>query len=360
MRYTTWLLSLLLGFVGVAQAQTTPLNPLTVSFQEACAGITLENLTPSDLCMAVMQAHPSPAYSTIPLDSITLENYTFYRLNGSPILYDAPNGAGVSQMGQGFNYVRAINTDIPGWIQTESELWVRAEDVVAVEPSALRGLHIDDGLPEPFAWILGNLFTAPYPGGPQAAETGLRKWRYNLVYIFASVEVDGWLWYLVGPDQWVEQRFVAKSLPVERPDGVSGRWVAVDLYEQTLIAYEEDTPVFATVISSGLTDWETNEGVFEVWYRLTVGSMSGSEGEHDAYSLDAVPWTMYFDGDISLHGTYWHDGFGYRRSHGCVNMSISDSAWVYEWTRTASYPLDPQTQTPITYVYVYSSGEYIN
>ena len=41
---------------------------------------------------------------------------------------------------------------------------------------------------------------------------------------------------------------------------------------------------------------------------------------------------MYFDNSISLHGTYWHDDFGYRRSHGCVNLSVSDARWLYEWT----------------------------
>ena len=40
---------------------------------------------------------------------------------------------------------------------------------------------------------------------------------------------------------------------------------------------------------------------------------------------------MYFDGDIALHGAYWHDGFGYRKSHGCVNMTITDAHWLFQW-----------------------------
>jgi hypothetical protein len=65
---------------------------------------------------------------------------------------------------------------------------------------------------------------------------------------------------------------------------------------------------------------------------------------------------MYFDDGISLHGTYWHDGFGYRRSRGCVNLSISDARWVYEWT--GENEVDPETGEPLTFVYVYSSGQY--
>ena len=62
----------------------------------------------------------------------------------------------------------------------------------------------------------------------------------------ATANLDGWLWYLVGPDQWIIQTRLAKVNPVQRPPDVTGsKWVAVDLYEQTLIAFEDDKPVFA-------------------------------------------------------------------------------------------------------------------
>ena len=160
---------------------------------------------------------------------------------------------------------------------------------------------------------------------------------------------------MVGPDQWVKQVFMVVIKPIERPDGVTGRWVAVDLFEQSLVAYEDDQPVFATLISSGLPEFSTNEGVFEIWARLPRDGMSGATGAPDAYDLQSVPWVQYFDESISLHGTYWHDLFGYRRSHGCVNLSISDSRWVFEWMTQA----EPNTDGDIVnYVYVHSSGEY--
>ena len=33
----------------------------------------------------------------------------------------------------------------------------------------------------------------------------------------------------------------------------------------------------------------------------------------------------------ALHGTFWHDGFGRRRSHGCVNLSVADAEWLFRW-----------------------------
>jgi lipoprotein-anchoring transpeptidase ErfK/SrfK len=177
-----------------------------------------------------------------------------------------------------------------------------------------------------------------------------------MVNIFAEAyDSQGWRWYMIGPNQWLKQTFVAKVQPAKRPEGVTERWIAVDLYEQTLIAYEGHKPVFATLVSSGLDNWDTEEGIFDIWARMPVDAMSGATGAPDAYALQSVPWVMYFNGSTSLHGTYWHDLFGYRRSHGCVNLSISDARWVFEWTAQS----EPNAAGEIiNNVHVFSSGEY--
>ncbi len=180
--------------------------------------------------------------------------------------------------------------------------------------------------------------------------------RYERVNIFSvAYDAEGWRWYMIGPNQWVKQTFVAKVQRTERPAEIEGRWVAVDLYEQTLVAYENDTPVYATLISSGLPATETNEGIFEIWARLPRDGMSGASGAPNAYALQSVPWVMYFDGGISLHGTYWHDLFGYRRSRGCVNLSISDARWLFNWLLDGANYRD---ESVVNKVYVYSSGQY--
>ncbi|MDQ7033544.1 MAG: L,D-transpeptidase [Anaerolineae bacterium] len=79
----------------------------------------------------------------------------------------------------------------------------------------------------------------------------------------------------------------------------------------------------------------TDEGLFEVWARLERDGMTGATGAPEAYALQSVPWVQYFDGSNALHGTYWHDLFGYRRSRGCVNLSISDAGWVFKWMAQA-------------------------
>jgi lipoprotein-anchoring transpeptidase ErfK/SrfK len=183
--------------------------------------------------------------------------------------------------------------------------------------------------------------------------------RYTRVNIYNTVELDGWRWYQVGPTAWVHQTQVAKSMPVARPtDVTTEQWISIDLYEQTLVAYEGDKPIFTTLIASGLPRWPTNEGTFHIYWRRMREDMSWGKPGDDFYYLEEVPWTMFFDEGRALHGAYWHDGFGYRRSHGCVNMSITDAHWLYHWVAEimgsrASADLEEGPQ-----VYIHSSGTY--
>jgi L,D-transpeptidase catalytic domain len=304
-----------------------------------------------------MASFPQPVVSQIPLDGFTLNNYNFWKVTtDEPLLYDAPNGNVIGQMPSGFNFVHGVDT-VDDWVKNRSGQWMSANDLKYQQAAQFRGVRLLNGLENSFGWVLGDLVTVPEPGAKQSMDTGVVKYRYDLVNIFAAVRhTDGWLWYMVGPDEWIEQRSIAVAKPVDMPEGVEARrWVAVDLYEQTLVAYDGHTPIFATLIASGLPGWDTNEGTFDIWARVERDGMSGATGAPGAYALESVPWVMYFDGGISLHGTYWHDGFGYRHSHGCVNPSISDASYIFKWTGDQEPDGDGNIRAQ---VYVYASGEY--
>ncbi len=273
----------------------------------------------------------------------------FRRLYEGATIYDAPNGNPLRQVGGGLTLVSYIGW-IDGWIQLRQNEWVPADDTRVYEVSTFSGVEIDAPLERPFAWMLAPARPSLYPGGPEH-ESYEEIERYTMMNIYGIEVVDGWEWYMVGPDQWIQQIRVSKVKPVDRPAdvGETDIWVAVDLFEQTLVAYEGDRMVFATLISSGLPQWSTNEGLFQIYQRWTRGPMSGAAGYlGDAYYIENIADIMYYDGDIALHAAYWHDLFGYRQSRGCVNLSLADADWVYEWTR----------QDEDAWVYVYSSDDY--
>lgn len=176
---------------------------------------------------------------------------------------------------------------------------------------------------------------APAPEAPtggsytvQAGDTLARiAWRYGLSWT-ALAQANG----LTNPNHIYAGQVLtipgAGSAPViVAPGDPATRWIDVNLSTQTLIAYEGDTPVLYTAISSGVAAHPTVTGVFSVWLRNESQAMSGP-----GYYLPNVPYVMYFYRDYALHGTYWHNNFGTPMSHGCVNLTIADAQWLYYWS----------------------------
>lgn len=349
-------IALLVMLVAVAGFGFSAVQPVQAALKydpSVCAGSAeLPELTPE--CVAMIKAFPRPVVAPIAQDRFTLSNYSFWRVGPEPVAqFDAPGGNVIGEIPAGFNFVNAIDTSVDGWIQIEGGQWISQANATYRQPSYFTGVKLLNGLDHPFAFVLdmSRIYVSEKPGAAASKETGRFLERYELVNIFDVAEdSEGWRWYMIGENQWVKQTFVGKIQKTERPEGVTGRWVAVDLYEQTLVAYENDTPVFATLVATGIPPYDTNEGLFTVWESLSRDPMSGATGAPEAYALQMVPWVMYFDGGISLHGTYWHDLFGYRQSHGCVNLSIMDAWWIYDFTKD-----EPHQNA---WVYVYSSGQY--
>ncbi len=115
------------------------------------------------------------------------------------------------------------------------------------------------------------------------------------------------------------------------------RWIDVNLGLESLVAFEGDKPVFATIISSGrhdddpAKDHHTRAGEFRVREKHISATMDNDTATDGPYSIEDVPWIMYFDGSTALHGAFWHSRFGHERSHGCVNMTPHDAHELFGW-----------------------------
>ena len=122
--------------------------------------------------------------------------------------------------------------------------------------------------------------------------------------------------------------YVPPTSNPEFPSSGNGvRWIDVDLTNQRVYAYEGDMIVNSFIVSTGTSRTPTVTGKFKVYIKLRSGSMRGP-----GYFLPDVPYIMYFHKSYGLHGTYWHNNFGTPISHGCVNLSIDDAAWLYNWS----------------------------
>jgi hypothetical protein len=116
------------------------------------------------------------------------------------------------------------------------------------------------------------------------------------------------------------------------------KWIDVNLGRQNLVAFEGDKPVFATLVSTGrhdddvpAKDHRTRPGEFRVREKHVSATMDNDTATDGPYSIEDVPWIMYFDGSTALHGAFWHSRFGHERSHGCVNMTPHDAHEMFGW-----------------------------
>jgi hypothetical protein len=227
---------------------------------------------------------------------------------------------GRHKAGQDLAFVRDAELLEQGWLRTLDGGYVASDRVRLLEPSGFSGVE-KPTLPLAFA-----IKSAPLAGG------GAEVKRYDRLQVLA-----------LGKDTVTTARgtlprgAVRIAVKRPRPDGVpaGARWVHVDLREQVLVAYEGDTPVYATLVTTG-RDGEktrTRPGLFKVHYKTIHDTMSGDA--EDPYVAQAVPFVLFFDKGRALHGTYWHDRFGSQRSHGCVNLAMADAAWLFGWAPPA-------------------------
>lgn len=149
-------------------------------------------------------------------------------------------------------------------------------------------------------------------------------------------EVDGGKWL---SDQDASRIDPAKRMPAWGKNGE--RWLDINVTKQTLVAYDGERPVYATLISSGEAGLDdpahttaTKRGIFRIHTKHLSTTMASSEvGEE--FELRDVPYVQYFEEGYALHGAYWHDRFGVPKSHGCINLAPEDARRLFFFTEPA-------------------------
>jgi len=191
--------------------------------------------------------------------------------------------------------------------------------------------------------------------GPGTTSPIVAKLRNNQVLkVVDTVLKDGTTWYKIVFDEWlrfperVKDDWYVSADFVEQVKDVGNltTWdnsyatntkkkIIVDRTKQTLQAYDGDTLFMEVTVSTGLKATPTPSGTFDVFKKMPSRYMQGplpNIAGNQYYDLPGVPWNLYFtEGGAVIHGAYWHDNFGKRYSHGCVNLRPADAKKLYLW-----------------------------
>lgn len=297
---------------------------------------------------------PDTEYNTMPFSYAKINADPKKEIRLFPSLADAvsaENQSGSIPAGalRWVAYISQSDVDGNHYVQIpDSFEWVRASPA---EVNYFQGLAFYRTPDQDFGWVVDQAVSRTGPN-LESPETGKRYYRNDVIQIFDTQKGNEVDWYQVGINEWLERRVVRKvTLNTTPPQGVVGeRWIEVNLYEQTLSVYDNRHLVFATLIATGMDPFFTKPGTFQIQTKKDTEKMTGAfeSDQSDYYSLDKVPWTMYFDGARALHAAYWRAMFGYPQSHGCVNLAPGDAHFIFDWANVGDwvYVWDPSGETP--------------
>lgn len=219
--------------------------------------------------------------------------------------------------------------------------YVEADLVLAQPTSRFEGVDVTKpGVAWPFAWVVPNKRAersdrAPVRAAPSAPASRIRDLERRAIVPILETR-NGFA--RIGADEWVALADLRIAKSSRRPDGIRAdeRWLDVDLDQQVLVAYDGDRPVFATLVSTG-KGRSTPTSMHRIKKKKATTRIKSPPIALGTWDFKDVPFSMEFRKYYAIHSAYWHDGFGDRRSHGCVNVSPRDGRFLFEWT----YPQVP-------------------
>lgn len=242
-------------------------------------------------------------------------------------------------LGKGFGIVVTGEQVYEGvtFVRTRRYLWVEKGSVRFVEGSPFAGEKLGPGDELDLAWV--SVRPAKVYERPQGRVLK-RLDRHAAVHIAATKGS----WAELRGGGWMRLSELARAQRTEPPEGIgpTDRWIDVDIDRQVLVAYEGEAPVFATLVSTGRNtkQSETPLGTFPIWVKLDYTDMDDIERTDvdKNYSIQDVPWVQFFKGSYGFHAAFWHDDFGRRRSHGCINLSPMDARYLFQFTQPVLPP----------------------
>jgi hypothetical protein len=229
------------------------------------------------------------------------------------------------------------------WYKTTRGLVAPADRFWEAAASDFHGVELGKDFTLPVAWVYGGrksttLYQIDGENKPPRSAGSVA--RFEPIQLTGRVcERASRRYHETRSGLWVLDAHVRITAPNAPPAdlGSGERWLDVNLREQTLVAFEGGTPVYATLISSGKEsriqdkDHRTPVGEWHIREKHLTTTMDGdgTAAGDMPYSIEDVPFVMYFHRSYAVHGAFWHSNFGVQMSHGCVNVAPIDAKRLF-------------------------------
>ena len=229
------------------------------------------------------------------------------------------------------------------WYKTTKQMVVPADRFGIAGPSDFKGVELGNDWQLPVAWVYGGLESAATyeidADHKRVRAAGKVNHFEPIQLTDANLEIKGVTYLGLKDGKWVKRSQVRVTSPGAPPEGLKAgeHWIDINLTQQTLVAYEGDKAVYATLVSSGKSskikdkDHSTPVGTWRIREKHITTTMDGdgTAAGDLPYSIEDVPYVMYFFRSYAVHGAFWHRNYGVQMSHGCVNLSPLDAKRLF-------------------------------
>ena len=244
-------------------------------------------------------------------------------------------------------YTRAFDVDGRTFLLSSDLTVVPADRVRRFRKSQFHGTRLGQGVQLPLAWFRvkarpkyqldGDVVQPTGEHWPVRSFVGLSgKRRAQGKQTFLETREGHWV---DGADVTIARDYGKRPFAVKPGD----KWIMVSIMGGTLVAYDDLTPVYATLMSPGqggvprkggdnVKNSTTPLGIYPITFKDRAATMSPEFGDQRSFWIADVPFTQYFNAPFALHTAYWHERFGEPMSGGCINVSPIDGEWLFEWT----------------------------
>jgi hypothetical protein len=240
--------------------------------------------------------------------------------------------------------------DDTSWLRVDDMTYVRKDRVTPFDRSEFHGVPLGDGVALPIAFFKrGPHAKLARDASGRLVPTGETWPRLGWVALTGRSEKHGGhlVWETKEDGVWLDARDAAVVAPDgAAPAGPHATWIEVAALQGWLVAYEQDTPVYATMISAGKLgaakpdpDHEPHQpaattpiGTYRIREKLMTATLQSDLDDGTEFVHAQVPWSQRFYDKYLLHTAYWHDSWGEGHSGGCVNLSPVDAKWLFGWT----------------------------
>lgn len=233
------------------------------------------------------------------------------------------------------------------WYKTTRGLITPVERFWQTAGPKFQGVELDgQALKLPIGWVYGGRKKdGTYSIDPETQAIKNAKTVEKFVALplaGESITVNKTRYERLADGSYIKRAHIQMTEPGPLPSdlGPDERWIDINLSTQTLVAFVGPRPVYATMISSGKEskikdkDHRTPTGEWHIREKHVTTTMDGdgTAAGDLPYSIEDVPYVMYFHRAFAIHGAFWHNNFGIRMSHGCVNLAPLDAKYLFFFT----------------------------